>query len=252
MINLSNLSISYTEGEKIISDLSLIIEPNCTLGIVGPNGAGKTTLFKAMLGLLPFDGQINIADIQLNKKTVSKIRQMVGYVSQNSDDSLFMPTVLEDMIFGPVNYGMAREDAIREAKEICSSLGMDDPADMYNYKLSGGVKRMASIATAMAMKPEVYIMDEPSSNLDPKNRRRMINILRDINATKIIATHDLDMVLDICDRVVILNHGTIVADGEPLDILGNKTLLEKNDLELPFCLAGMTPSPRDQNSRRRL
>lgn len=153
---------------------------------------------------------------------------------------MFMPTVYEDMIFGPLNYGKSREEADRLVQNVLEKLNLVHLKNRQNYKMSGGEKRMAAIATILAMEPEVMLLDEPSTALDPKNRRRLINILKTLPTTKIIASHDLDMILETCERVLILNKGKIVADGPVKEVLRNRELLEKYDLELPFCLAGIS------------
>ena len=176
----------------------------------------------------------------MERENLSSIRQKLGYVLQDSDNQMFMPTVLEDMIFGPINYGMSRKDAESVAEETLKQLDLEYLKNRHNHKISGGEKRMAAIATILAMKPEAVLMDEPSTALDPQNRRTLINTLNELTVTKIIASHDLDLILDTCDRVLLLSDGKIAADGPANDILYDRTLLEGNHLELPLCLAGGT------------
>ena len=149
---------------------------------------------------------------------------------------MFMPTVYEDMIFGPKNYGLSKEETDKKIDEVLQLLGIQDLKHRYNHKLSGGEKRMTAIATVLAMEPEVLLMDEPSAALDPYNRRMVINIIKQLPQTKIITSHDLDMILDTCDRVILLGNGKVVADGECREILANRELLEENRLELPLSL----------------
>ena len=193
---------------------------------------------KLMLGLLTGSGQILVDGLQMNKHNLSQIRQKIGFVLQDSDNQMFMPTVYEDMIFGPRNYGLSKEEAEARVDRVLEHLGLQDLKYRYNHKISGGEKRMAAIATILAMEPEVILMDEPSTALDPVNRRTVIHTIQSLPQTKLIASHDLDMILDTCERVILLSHGTIVADGDCEIILRDKELLEANRMELPFCLQG--------------
>ena len=183
-------------------------------------------------------GQILVDGLQMNKHNLSQIRQKIGFVLQDSDNQMFMPTVYEDMIFGPRNYGLSKEEAEARVDRVLEHLGLQDLKYRYNHKISGGEKRMAAIATILAMEPEVILMDEPSTALDPVNRRTVIHTIQSLPQTKLIASHDLDMILDTCERVILLSHGTIVADGDCETILRDKELLEANRMELPFCLQG--------------
>ena len=157
---------------------------------------------------------------------------------QDSDEQMFMPTVYEDMLFAPLNYGLSRAEAEARVDHALKTLGLESLKHRHNHKLSGGEKRMAAIATILAMQPDVILMDEPTSALDPFNRRKVIEVVRSLTQTLLIASHDLDMILDTCDRVVLLSEGQIVADGDAETILRDRALLEANRLELPFCLAG--------------
>lgn len=237
MIEFSHVSFSYS-AKPVLEDLSFSIQKGESVGLIGANGAGKSTIMKLMLGLLTGSGDIRIDGISMNKQNLSAIRKKVGFVLQDSDNQMFMPTVYEDMIFGPRNYGMSKEDADAKVDAILTSLGLMDLKHRHNHSISGGEKRMAAIATILAMEPEVILMDEPSTALDPVNRRIVINTIRDLPQTKLIASHDLDMILDTCDRVILLSHGAIVADGDTKTILTDQTLLENNRMELPFCLQG--------------
>ena len=208
------------------------------MGLIGANGAGKSTIMKLMLGLLPAQGEILVDGMPVTKQNLSVIRQKIGFVLQDSDNQMFMPTVYEDMIFGPRNYGLTREEADARVDRVLKELGLESLKHRHNHKISGGEKRMAAIATILAMEPEMIVMDEPSTALDPVNRRRVISTINSRKETKLIASHDLDMILDTCQRVILLNHGRIVADGEAETILRDQALLEANRMELPFCLQG--------------
>ena len=203
------------------------------------NGAGKSTLMKAALGLITVSGTITIDGLEMNRGNLTDIRRRLGYVLQDSDNQMFMPTVFEDMLFGPLNYGMPRPEAEALVDQTLAELNLTHLKNRRNHKLSGGEKRMAAIATILAMQPKIMLMDEPSTALDPKNRRTLIRTLNALPVTKIIATHDLDLVLETCDRVLLLHDGQIAADGPAWEILRDRALLERHSLELPFCLAGV-------------
>ena len=236
MIEFKDVSFQYGLDRKVIDHISFHIEKGESVGLIGANGAGKSTIMKLLLGILEGEGEIRISDIPGNRKNLSQIRKICGFVLQNADDQMFMPTVYEDMIFGPKNYGLSKEETDKKIDEVLQLLGIQDLKHRYNHKLSGGEKRMTAIATVLAMEPEVLLMDEPSAALDPYNRRMVINIIKQLPQTKIITSHDLDMILDTCDRVILLGNGKVVADGECREILANRELLEENRLELPLSL----------------
>ncbi len=236
MIQVNHVSFSYDNGVPVLKDLSFHIAKGESVGLIGANGAGKSTLMKALLGLIQTQGEIVIDGITLDKKTLPEIRRRLGFVLQNSDNQMFMPTVYEDMLFGPRNYGVSQEEADARIDSVLSSLGLTELKNRYNHKLSGGEKRMAAIATVLAMEPEALLMDEPTSALDPFNRRIIINTISALPQTKLITSHDLDMILDTCDRVILLSSGTVAADGDAQTILHDRELLEENRMELPLRL----------------
>ena len=238
MISFENVSFSYENGATVLDQISFEIADGESVGLIGANGAGKSTLMKLLLGLLPFEGNIFVDGMRVEKKNLLQIRKKIGFVLQDSDNQMFMPTVFEDMMFGPRNYGMSREEAEKRVDAVLTRLGLNDLKYRYNHKISGGEKRMAAIATVLAMEPEIIVMDEPSIALDPVNRRAVINTVNSLPMTKIIVSHDLDMILDTCRRVILLSRGKIAADGIAEEILRDKVLLEANRMELPFCLAG--------------
>ena len=237
MIEFRNVSFAYGKT-PVVEDLSFTIKKGETVGLIGANGAGKSTIMKLMLGLLSGSGEILVDGLAVNKGNLAQIRRKIGFVLQDSDNQMFMPTVYEDMIFGPRNYGLSKEDADRKVDAVLEQLGLQALKHRHNHKISGGEKRMAAIATILAMEPEMILMDEPSTALDPVNRRTVINTINRLPQTKLIASHDLDMILDTCQRVILLSHGSIVADGDAEAILRDKALLEANRMELPFCLQG--------------
>lgn len=238
MIEFQNVTFSYDRAHPVVENLSFTIDKGEAVGLIGANGAGKSTIMKLLLGLLSGKGQITVDGLPLRKQNIPAIRQKIGFVLQDSDNQMFMPTVYEDMIFGPRNYGLSKEETERRVDEVLNRLNLQDLKHRYNHKISGGEKRMASIATILAMEPETILMDEPSTALDPVNRRTVINTINALPQTKLIASHDLDMILDTCQRVILLSHGRIVADGDAETILRDRELLEANRMELPFCLQG--------------
>jgi len=238
MIEFQNVSFAYEKGRPVLQDLSFRIERGEAVGLIGANGAGKSTLMKLLLGLLQGEGKILVDGVEVRRDTLAGIRRKLGFVLQNSDNQMFMPTVCEDMIFAPLNYGLSREEAEARVDAVLARLHLEELKYRYNHRISGGEKRMAAIATILAMEPEAILMDEPSSALDPCNRRLVINTIRELAQTKLIASHDLDMILDTCGRVILLSNGRIAADGAAETILRDRALLEANRMELPLSLMG--------------
>ena len=238
MIEFQHVSFAYEKGRPVLRDVSFRIERGEAAGLIGANGAGKSTVMKLLLGLLQGEGKILVDGLEVRRDTLSEIRRKLGFVLQNSDNQMFMPTVYEDMIFAPLNYMISREEADACVDAVLARLHLEDLKHRYNHKISGGEKRMAAIATVLAMSPEALLMDEPTSALDPYNRRLVINTIRDLSQTKLITSHDLDMILDTCARVILLSDGQIVADGPSGTILRDRSLLEANRMELPLSLMG--------------
>ena len=242
MITFENVSFAYEAGAPVLRGVSFHIAPGEAVGLIGANGAGKSTIMKLLLGLLPCsEGEIRVDGVRVEKKTLPQIRRTLGFVLQDSDSQMFMPTVYEDMMFAPLNYGLSREKAEQKVDAVLEQLHLTELKHRHNHKISGGEKRMAAIATILAMEPKAFLMDEPSIALDPVNRRTVIHAVNDMPMTKLIASHDLDMILDTCDRVLLLSGGQLAADGPAEAILRDQTLLEQNRMELPFCLAGYHP-----------
>jgi len=237
LVDFRNVSFSYPDGTQALRDISFRITHGESVGIVGANGAGKSTILMQMNGfLLPASGTITIGDHQLTKNTRQEIRKKVGVVFQNPDDQLFMPTVFEDVAFGPVNLGMEPDAVERRVQEAMETAGCLLLRDKPPHHLSGGQKSAVAIAAVIAMYPDILVMDEPASSLDPKSRRGLINMLRTFTHTKIVASHDLDLILDVCERCIVVRDGRVVADGPVEQILSDKHLLEENNLELPLSL----------------
>jgi len=237
IIDFKDVVFRYPDGTEALKGVSFRITHGESVGIVGANGAGKSTLLLQMNGyILPSSGLISIGDLELTKKTRQGIRKKVGVVFQNPDDQLFMPTVYDDVAFGPLNLGINPERVIHRVNSALQTVGCLDLKDKPPHHLSSGQKRAVAIATVLAMEPDILVMDEPSSDLDPKSRRSLMGLLKGFKHTKIIASHDLDFILELCERCLIIKDGLIVADGPVLKILTDQCLLEENNLELPLSL----------------
>ena len=237
-INIENLTFEYQKQHPILKGISLNAGENESIGIIGANGVGKSTFLKILVGLnLDFEGSIRVEEIPLEKKMLAKIREKIGYVFQDSDSQLFMTTVYEDVAFAPRNYGLSEEEVDRRVQSALEAVHIAHLKDKPIYQLSGGEKKLVSIATILSMTPDIILMDEPSVALDPQNRRNLIRVLNEFNHLKIIASHDLDFIWDTCKRVILMAEGQIIADGPVEEILRNQELLEKNGLELPLSLS---------------
>lgn len=235
-INVENLSFSYEKEQLILKNITFTAKENDSIGIIGANGVGKSTLLKLLVGLnLNYEGSIRVENIPVEKNTLSIIRERIGYVFQDSDNQLFMSNVYEDIAFAPRNYGFSEEEVKKRVENALNMVHINNLKNKKIYKLSGGEKKLVSIAIIFSMTPDIILMDEPSIALDPKNRRNLINILNEFQHLKIIASHDLDMILDTCNRTILMSEGKIIKDGNTKDILTDKKLLEANNLELPFC-----------------
>jgi len=239
IVEAKELAYTYPDGNRALKNISFLITHGESVAIVGANGAGKSTLLMHLNGhLLPEKGTLRIGDFPLKKETVNNIRHSVGMVFQDSDDQLFMPTVYEDVAFGPLNMGLPPDVVEERVKTTLDTVGALHLINRPTHRLSGGEKRSVAIATVLSMSPDILVMDEPTSNLDPKTRRRLIELLKSFKHTKIIATHDLDMVLDLCERTIIIRDGVVVADGKSFDILNNEPLLAGSNLEKPLRFQG--------------
>lgn len=237
-IEFDGVSFGYEKNVEVLNNISFCIEKGETVGIVGANGVGKSTLLKLMLGLLGgYAGNIRIDGMKLEGKNYPAIRKKLGYVFQDSDNQLFMSTVYEDIAFGPRNYGYSKGEVEERVKEAMALTHTDALGDKQVHKLSGGEKKLVSIATVLSLMPDVLLMDEPTISLDPKNRRNLIRILNTFSCTRIMASHDLDFVLDTCQRTILMSHGCIVFDGPTKDVLTDRQLLEENNLELPLSMS---------------
>ena len=234
LLAISNLSYGYPGCDPVLQSVTTQIHPGERVGLIGPNGAGKTTFFHAICGLLtPDGGEIWLGDRPILPR---EFRPELGLVFQNASDQLFSLTVRDDIAFGPINMGLD-ETTITERVEMALQLTGTTPlADRAPHHLSGGERRMVAIASVIAMDPQFVIYDEPSANLDLRARRRLIHFLQEAEQTLLIASHDLEMLMEVCDRLLLLNEGSILADGAPQDILTNAELMANHGLEVPSLL----------------
>lgn len=227
----------YPDGTEALRGASFRITHGESVGIVGANGAGKSTILLHMNGiLLPASGTVTIGDLRLQASTRREIRKKVGVLFQNPDDQLFMPTVFEDVAFGPLNLGFSPDCVEERASAALEAVQCLELRDKPPHHLSGGQKSAVAIAAVMAMDPDILVMDEPAANLDPKSRRSLIEMLKTFAHTKIVASHDLDLILDVCDRCIVVRDGAVAADGPADRILADSRLMEENNLELPLSL----------------
>ena len=237
-LNINNLSFEYPDGFKALENINLNLSKGERLAVLGPNGAGKTTLILHLNGILgDLNGQITLNNKPFSEENISKIRKSVGLVFQDPDDQLFMPTVLEDVMFGPKNFGFSDELVEKNSIKALEQVKMLQFQDKPPHHLSFGQKRKVAIASVLASEPELLVLDEPSSNLDPASRRELIDILKNLDVSIILVTHDLPMALEICNRSIILNDGKITVNDETYKILKNEKVMSDNRLELPFGFA---------------
>jgi|TARA_B100001094_G_scaffold223741_1_gene217939 cobalt/nickel transport system ATP-binding protein len=237
-LSISKLTFSYPDGYKALNEISFGLDEGDSLGILGPNGAGKTTLILHLNGILgEMNGSIKLNNLEFIEDNLAEIRKTVGVVFQDPDDQLFMPTVLEDVMFGPKNFGFSEEASRKNATEALNMVGMNDYQEKAPHHLSFGQKRKVAIASVLASKPQLLVLDEPSSNLDPSSRRELIDILLSLDISIILVTHDLPMALEICPRSIVVNNGVITEDGRTKDLLTNNRVMKENRLELPFGFA---------------
>lgn len=237
MVELDHLTFSYDGNREVLSDISFDLKAGETIGLIGANGAGKSTLLKILAGLLTdYKGQAKIDGLDVNKKNLAAVRKKTGYVFQDSESQLFLSTVYEDVAFGPRNYGCVGKELEEKVMSALKQVHIEELKDRPIYCMSGGQKKLAAIATILSMEPEVILFDEPSVGLDPKNRRNLINIINGISGLKIIASHDLDMIFDTCNRTILIEKGKMICEGETAKILTDQRLLEESGLELPLSM----------------
>ncbi len=235
IVEVRELGFSYPDGHDVLHDVSLKIKAGERVAVLGPNGAGKTTLVLHLNGIHQIqNGSIEVGGLQVNSSNLRDIRRRVGMVFQNADDQLFMPSVREDVAFGPANLGMSTEERDRRVDDALAAVGAEHLADRSPHHLSEGEKRRAAIATVLSMNPQILVLDEPTSGFDPAGRREITELLATIGLAQLIVTHDLPFALQVCPRSIILSDGRIVADGATHELLADTELLAAHRLELPY------------------
>lgn len=242
LVEVRGLSYTYPDGTEALKDISFRVTHGEAVGLIGSNGAGKSTLLLHLNGYLaPTVGEVRVGETPLTRGSLASVRLAVGMVFQDPDDQLFMPTVFEDVAFGPLNLGLPPDEVERRVSRSLERVGMPHLRDRPPYKLSAGEKRAVAIATVLAMDPSVLVMDEPSTYLDHHGRRRVIELLKSFEHTRFIATHDLELVVEVCSRVLLMDRGRVVAEGPTRQVLDDEALLQAHGLERPHILRHSHP-----------
>jgi cobalt/nickel transport system ATP-binding protein len=249
-ITIQDLHYFYSDGTHALQGIHLDIKANERIALVGANGSGKSTLLLHLNGiLLPQQGTVMVGEYPMEAKFLKQIRNFVGIVFQNPEDQTFMPTVWEDITFGPLNQGCSGDALTRRCYHAMYAVGLNP--ELYRQRnahhLSGGEKKRVAIAGVLAMQPQILVLDEPTSQLDPRSRRQLIHLLQGLPLTQLIATHDLDLALELCDRTIVLSEGRVARDDITANVLGDRDFLEEHHLELPlsyqhpYCLLEHAP-----------
>lgn len=237
MIDVNNVFFTYPDGHEVLKGLSCQIRKGEKVALIGPNGAGKSTLMSHLNGVqLPNTGTVAIDGAVIGKDNLKEVRRKVGIVFQDPDDQLFCPTVFDDVAFGPLNLGLPKEEINARVTEALSVVGLEDFVDRSSFHLSFGERKRLALATVLSYQPEILVFDEPSTNMDPMNRRNLITWLKESDKTVLLCTHDLDIALEVCSRCLLLVDGRIAVEGPTTEILYNRKLLEDNKLEMPLAL----------------
>ncbi|GLZ82018.1 putative ABC transporter ATP-binding protein [Actinorhabdospora filicis] len=234
VLSLRGVRFAYPDGRRALHGVDLDVRRGERVALLGPNGAGKTTLVLHLNGIHAGEGTVEVDGLPVTKANLTEIRRRVGIVFQDPDDQLFMPTVAEDVAFGPANLGLRGPELDARVDEALAQVGMSEHRDRAPHHLSFGQRRRVAVATVLAMRPSVLVMDEPSSNLDPAARRELADILLGLDVTLLMVTHDLPYALQLCERALILDAGKITADGTTREILADEALLARHRLELPY------------------
>jgi cobalt/nickel transport system ATP-binding protein len=232
-VEIDDFSYSYPDGTAALHDISLEIRPGERVALIGPNGAGKSTLLLAMAGFIKGTGKVSIDGIQVDGRNKKKLRTTIGCVLQNPDEQLFMPTLFDDVAFGPLNMGLTGEELTERVGKVLKTVGLAEMAHKAPHHLSAGQKRAAAIATVLAMKPAIIAMDEPDSHLDPRSRRVLVELLAGLDQTLVIATCNMNFAAEVCGRAVVMDEGRVAADGKAAEIMTNSELMLKHGLEVP-------------------
>ena len=236
VIQIESLSYKYPDGTVALRDVSLKINEGECVGLIGPNGAGKTTLLFHLNGLLRGDGEVRIDGLDMSDENLRAVRKAVGIVFQDPDDQLFSSTVFDDIAFGPLSMRLPWDEVDSRVNRALRDAGLEGQAGKAPHHLSFGQKKKAALAAILAMRPKIIALDEPTSNMDPGSRRAFLRLIESLDATKVISTHDMDSVFELCDRVLLLDCGELIADGEARAILGDRCLMESHGLEVPSML----------------
>ncbi len=243
-LEVNDLSFAYPDGHQALLNVDLHVHHGERVALLGPNGAGKTTLLLHLNGILrPASGTVRVAGLDISDGSLMEVRRRVGLVFQDPDDQLFMPTVGQDVAFGPANFGVEGEELERRVAEGLGAVSMLDAVERAPHHLSYGERRRVAIATVLAMRPEILVLDEPTSNLDPASRRELIEALRGLPITQLVVTHDLPFALELCPRALVMDEGRIVAADATVEILSDDVLMKTHRLELPYRF-----DPRDLGS----
>ncbi len=246
-IEVRNLSYAYPDGKPALDGVSLYADAGECVGIVGPNGAGKSTLLLHLNGILPEDdvrrGEVIVCGTAVTQSRLHEVHRSVGLLFQDPDDQLFCPTVREDVAFGPVQFGYPAGEVERIVREALREVGLEGFEQRSPHHLSGGEKQRVCLAGILACKPDILVLDEPTSDLDPRGRRDLARIIRGLPATRIIASHDLELIVDLCSRVYLIDRGTVVASGPAVEVLSDEKLMLSHGLEKPHSLKHRHPHP---------